>query len=113
MTHYTQLTQEQRYHISGLLKAGTSKSNIADEVGVHKSTISREIKRNSGERGYRPKQADQFATERRQQADKHIKFTTSLKQIVTEKIMLDWSPDQISGYLKRKGIADISHERIS
>jgi IS30 family transposase len=112
MEHYTQLTQEQRYHISGLLKSGHAKTIIADEVGVHKSTISRELKRNCGERGYRPKQADQFATDRRQQAEKYIKFTSELKQMVTQKIMLDWSPDQISGYLKKHKIAHISHERI-
>ena len=112
MKHYSQLTQEQRYHISALIKAGNSKTNIADDVGVHKSSISREIKRNSGNRGYKPKQADQLATDRRQQAEKHIKFTPELKQIVIEKIKLDWSPEQISGYLKRKGTAEISHERI-
>jgi len=112
MNHYSQLTQEQRYHISGLLKAGNTKSSIANEVGVHKSTISREINRNSGDRGYRPKQAHQFALDNKQQAEKRIKFTPALKQIVIEKIMLDWSPDQISGYLKKDGTADISHERI-
>lgn len=112
MNHYSQLTQEQRYHISGLHKAGNTKTYIADEVGVHKSTISREMRRNSGERGYRPQQAHQFALDKREEAEKHIKFTKELQQIVVEKIMLDWSPDQISGYLKKNGAADISHERI-
>ena len=112
MKHYSQLTQEQRYHISALQKAGNTQTNIALEVGVHKSSISREIKRNSGDRGYRPQQAHQFALDNRRQAEKHIKFTDELKQIVTEKIKLDWSPDQISGYLKREEIAEISHERI-
>jgi transposase, IS30 family len=112
MKHYNQLTQEQRYHISGLLKAGNSKTDIASEVCIHKSTVSREIKRNSGDRGYRPKQANQFALEKRQQAEKRIKFTPELKRIVTQKIILDWSPDQISGYLRKEGVAEISHERI-
>ena len=40
MKHYTQLTSEQRYQISGLKKAGLNQSQIADELGVHKSTIS-------------------------------------------------------------------------
>ena len=112
MKHYSQLTQEQRYHISGLLKAGNSQTTIAEEVGTHKSTISREIRRNCGDRGYRPKQAHQLAVNKREQAEKHIKLTSALKQIVIEKIILDWSPDQISGYLKRDHTADISHERI-
>ena len=57
MKHYKQLTSEQRYQISGLKKAGLKQSQIADEVGVHKSTISRELRRNKGLRGWRPKQA--------------------------------------------------------
>ena len=112
MDCYKQLTQEQRYHISGLLKAGNSKSSIAQAVGVHKSTISRETRRNRSEKGYRPQQAHQFALDKRQQAEKYIKFTPELQKLVTEKIILDWSPDQISGYLKKEGIAKISHERI-
>ncbi len=51
MQYFTQLTQEQRYHIFGLRQAGNSQSTIADSVGVHKSTISRELARNHGERG--------------------------------------------------------------
>jgi IS30 family transposase len=109
---YSQLTQEQRYHISGLRKAGNSQASIADVVGVHKSTISREIARNSGERGYRPKQANERALEKRRNAEKHITFTPALQKMVTEKILMDWSPDQISGYFRANGIATISHERI-
>jgi transposase, IS30 family len=112
MNHYGQLTQEQRYHIYGLQKAGKSQGFIADAVGVHKSTISREVRRNRGDRGYRPQQAHKRALANRQQAEKHVKFTSELKKIVTEKIMLDWSPDQISGYLQKEGAASISHERI-
>ena len=54
---YTQLTQEQRYKISALLKTEHSQMDIAIVLGVHKSTISREVRRNCGNRGYRPKQA--------------------------------------------------------
>ena len=112
MNYYSQLTQEQRYHIYGLQKAKNSQTYIADAVGVHKSTISREVRRNCGDRGYRPQQAHKRALDNRQQAKKHIKFTSELKRIVTEKILLDWSPDQISGYLLKEGAAEISHERI-
>ena len=112
MNHYSQLTQEQRYHIYGLQKAKKSQTYIADAVGVHKSTISREVIRNRGDRGYRPQQAHQRALDSRQQAGKHIKFTSELKKVVIEKILLDWSPDQISGYLQKENAASISHERI-
>lgn len=110
--NYSQLTQEQRYHISGLRKAGNSQTSIADAIGVHKSTISREFARNSGERGYRPKQANEIAQGKRHNAEKRITFTPELQKLVTEKILMDWSPDQISGYFKINDIATISHERI-
>ena len=111
MQYFTQLTQEQRYHISGLLKAGIFQKDIATSVGVHKSTISRELARNRGERGYRPKQAEELALNRRHEAPKHVKWTTELETRVIEQILLDHSPDQISGALKLEGI-NISHERI-
>ena len=57
MRTYTQLTQGQRYQISALLKIGQNQTEIAEVIGKHKSTISREVRRNRGQRGYRPKQA--------------------------------------------------------
>ncbi len=58
MRFYTQLTREQRYQISGLLKMEHKHTEIAGLLHVHKSTIGREINRNRGRRGYRPRQAD-------------------------------------------------------
>ncbi len=66
MKHYKQLNQEQRYQISGLLKAGLKQTKIAAELGVDKGTISRELKRNAGKRGWRPKQAQSMRDTRRQ-----------------------------------------------
>lgn len=54
MRVYTQLTQEQRYQIYALMKAEHNQAEIAAIVGVDKSTISREVRRNRGLRGYRP-----------------------------------------------------------
>jgi len=65
--NYTQLTQEQRYQIAILRKAGHIQSDIADMIGAHKSTISRELARNTGQRGYRAKQSHRLAMERRQE----------------------------------------------
>ena len=62
---YTQLTQELRYQIYALLKTGHAQTKIATVIGVHKSTISREVRRNCGMRGYRPKQAQRYAEKRR------------------------------------------------
>jgi len=72
MQKYTQLTHIQRYQIYALLKIGHLKTVIAQTIGVHKSTIGREIARNRGKRGYRPKQAHQFAIESRDKAKKRI-----------------------------------------
>ena len=66
MSTYTQLSQKQRYQIYDLKKAGHNQSEIADLMGIHKPTISRELRRNRGLRGYRPKQAHQLATDRYQ-----------------------------------------------
>ena len=63
---YKQLTQEERYQISALLKAGHDQSEIAMILNRDKSTISRELQRNTGLRGYRPMQAQRLADERRQ-----------------------------------------------
>lgn len=61
MGTYTQLTYNQRYHIYAFLKAGFRQTEIAEIIGVHKATISREIRRNRGKKGYRPKLAHQSA----------------------------------------------------
>ncbi len=60
MRSYTHLTLEQRYQIQALMKMGHSYQEIGDVIGVHKSTITREVRRNQGRRGYRPQQAHRF-----------------------------------------------------
>ncbi len=112
MQKYNQLTQEQRYHTAALNKIGTCLTSIAEAIGVHKSTISREIRRNSGIRGYYPQQANELSFKRRKSAKKRIKMTINLKNKVKEKLYQDWSPEQISGYLKKNEGILISHERI-
>ena len=52
--NYTHITQEERYQIYGLKKAGFNQSNISEIIGRSPSTVSRELKRNEGLRGYRP-----------------------------------------------------------
>ena len=100
--NYTQLSYEQRFEIYALLKAGLNQTNIAKIVGVSKSTISREMKRNSGLKGYRPKQANERALDRRKHADKHVRFNAQIKKVVKKHLEQDWSPEQISGRLKKK-----------
>ena len=107
---YTQLTQEQRYQIHALLKMGHQQTEIAETLEVHKSTVSRELRRNKGLRGYRPKQAQQKAMRRRNHARRRIMPGTW--QLIEAKIRQEWSPEQISGWLKRYVGIEISHEWI-
>ena len=111
MRRYTQLTREQRYQIYALKKAGHSQNKIALLVEVHKSTISRELKRNTGQRGYRPKQAHWFS-QRRDKAKRHKRIELETWLLVESRLKLLWSPEQISGWLRRTGQPTVSHERI-
>jgi len=61
MKGYSQLTLPQRYEISALDKAGHGPIAIAAVVGVHRTTISRELKRNKRPNGYFPQAADRHA----------------------------------------------------
>ena len=111
---YLHLTCEQRCQIYALLQSGRSQAHIARQIGVDPSTISRELVRNIGARGYRFKQAHEKASQRRQEAsDKPRKMTPDLVELIEEKLTQEqWSPDQISGRLAKDGVAFISHERI-
>ena len=112
MMNYKQLTYEQRIELCAFLKIGVNQNKIADLIGTSKSTVSREIKRNTGLKGYRPNQAHQRALERRQNAEKHIRFTAEIKMIVKNHLEEEWSPEQIRGRLKKNGKPSVSHETI-
>ena len=111
MKSYAQLTQDQRYHIYALKKTGSSQSVIAKELGVHKSTISRELSRNRGGRGYRPKQAQEFTVARRRDKARS-RISPDTWGLVESYLRLDYSPEQVSGYLKLTSGPSVSHERI-
>ena len=106
------LTYEDRCDIKAQRGAGLTLEEIARKLKVNKSTISREIQRNRGRRGYRPKQAQKKAFSRWQEAPKAVKLTAKLRKVITSKIKADWSPEQITGRLKRDGRPCVSHERI-
>jgi len=112
MRTYKQLTSEQRYQISALQKIGYGPTEIAKELEVHKSTISRELSRNRGERGYRPKQANEKALERRTHATPRKRIAAETWAVVKEKVRQDWSPEQVSGWLEKHQEIRISHEWI-
>jgi IS30 family transposase len=91
---------------------GHSPTEIAKELEVHKSTISRELSRNAGERGYRPKQADEKASQRRVNAPHPERILKETWKVIEEKLRQEWSPEQISGWLKKNQAIRISHEWI-
>jgi len=108
---YTQLTQEERYQIYILKKAGHSQSEIAEMLGRHRSTVSREPRRNQGMKGYRPGQAHRLALARR-----YGKARPRIRRQVWQQVEAlprkDWSPEQVTGRLEREQEIRISHERI-
>jgi len=110
MRTYHQLTQAQRYQIYALKKTKHSLSEIAAVIEVHKSSVSRELRRNRGKRGYRPQQAQELALGR---SSKSVPRLTAKVWVVVEKLLRqDWSPEQVSGRLKKEQGICISHEWI-
>ncbi len=111
MKHYTQLTREERYQIYALKTAGQSKAQIAKVLDRHKSTIGREIARNCGLRGYRPKQANSLAESRRQEKSARRIVPESWERV--EKLLREyWSPEQISSWLRQEEDIRVSPEWI-
>ena len=109
---YHHLTQSSRCQIYALKSTGLTQRAMAKHLGCSESTISREIRRNSGQRGYRLRQAERLAQNRRHQASCQPKVMTqnTLKRI-TDCLAQEWSPEQISGRLRSEGIV-VSHETI-
>ena len=111
MRRYTQLTLEQRYQIQTLLKTGHRYTEMARVLGVHASTISREVRRNQGCRGYRPQQAHRITLARRHtKARRRIPMETWHR--VDRLLQEEWSPEQISGWLRTGQGSSVSHEWI-
>ena len=111
MSGYSQLTREQRYQIHALMKTGQNQIQMALVLGVHKATISRELRRNRGHRGYRPRQAHCLA-QTRQASKQHPRLSQAAWEQVDELLGHAWSPEQIRGRLKREHGLTISHEWI-
>ncbi len=109
---YQQLTYEQRCQISVLKKKGCSQREIAEAVGTSQSTISRELSRNTGDRGYRHKQAQAKTEARCMDARAPTKMVPEMISLIESKLYAQWSPEQISGWLLWECGELISHETI-
>ncbi|MEX2488530.1 MAG: helix-turn-helix domain-containing protein, partial [Pseudomonadales bacterium] len=111
MRGYTQLTQEERYQIYALKKAGHSQAEIAEVLGRDPGTISRELRRNRGLKGYRPQQAHDLALSRRD-GKAQARIGSQVWQQVKALLRKEWSPEQIAGRVAMEQGVSISHEWI-
>jgi IS30 family transposase len=110
--NYTHLTQDERYQIAILNKAGHEKSDIARMMNRSKSTIGREMKRNCGARGYRPQQAQALSQARLLKRRNGLRICAQTWAFTDAKLRQLWSPEQICGHLKAQRKPSVSHESI-
>lgn len=112
---YRHLTEEERYQIDDMRREGFNQKEIAIFLNRAESTVSRELKRNEGDRGWRPRQAHQKSTQRlSERGTANVKrasasaWAYSIKHLQKDQ----WSPEQIAGRLILEGLETISHETI-
>jgi len=109
---YHQLTENERYQIYALNKAGHHQQDIATLLQRSASTISRELQRNKGLRGYRPGQAQRLSDNRRSRAHKARKIDACVRNDIETLIRQELSPQQVVGYLERDQKLSLHHETI-
>jgi transposase, IS30 family len=113
---YKQLDLAQRYKIGAYLLSGYTQSEIAILIGVHKSTISRELKRNVPKRGTGAKVYDAIKAEQKTKLRHHRKPKNSSFSISLKKQMKEWmsrrkfSPELVANQWKIMNIKGVSHE---
>lgn len=109
---YHHLSLAERHYIEIARKSGISMNKIAQALNRSQSSISRELSRNAGQRGYRHHQADRRAHERHQCKAKAVKLTDEVKTLIRVYLEQEWSPEQIAGRLEKDGIMSLHHETI-
>jgi len=110
---YHHLTRDQRCQLFILKNSGESTDAIAVILGVHRSSLYRELARNKGEGGYKYQEAHEKAAERRNRlVSNSLKMTFEQTSLIESKLKLQWSPEQISGWLKRNCKKAVSYETI-
>ena len=111
---YRQLTPEERYMLAALRRQGRNQAEIARALGRHRSTVCREVRRNStrADGHYRAFTAQERTNGRRSRSRRNSHFTAEDFALVGELLCRQWSPEQVAGYLRRTGQLLISHETI-
>ena len=108
------LTHQERYTISLMYQKGSNYAQIARQLGRYRSTIQREITRNknSKEQVYDPDSAQESYCLRLLDKRKSIRFTETMRIKLEALLREDYSPEQVSGYLKKQGEDCVCTERI-
>jgi IS30 family transposase len=109
---YRRVTFADRLQIKAYRDSGVNQTGIGDKLGFDRSTINREINRNSGKKGYRPKQAQRRADKRQEYRNQPHKMLPGLIASIEEKLRLKWSPEQISNRFRVEGQQTVSAETI-
>lgn len=111
---YHQITFEERYTLGVLRQRGCSGAAIARVLGRHRSSISREVRRNraTSDASYRPQLAEWYARGRRSHSRRNRRFGDAEWERIQTLLREDWSPEQVAGWLRRHGALAISHETI-
>ncbi|VAW77164.1 Mobile element protein [hydrothermal vent metagenome] len=115
MNKYKQITSDERYIISHLKKQGLNLAQIAHQLGRHRSTVCREIARNScwvTDGAYRPSKAQRRTHARRSRCRRNQQYSQADFSIVKRLLKEKWSPEQITGVLRNNHQLSISHETI-
>ena len=112
MRTYQQLIYEQRCQISAFKKSDFSQREIAKMLGVSQSTISRELRRNRGQRGYRHEQAQEKSESCRVAAKLPTKMLPDLIDLINGKLRIKRCPEQISGWFQADQKRSMIHESI-
>jgi IS30 family transposase len=111
---YRQLSPEERYMLAALRRQGLNQAQIARSLGRHRSTVCREVRRNStrADGHYRAFTAQERANGRRSRSRRNRRFSARDFALVEGLLRRQWSPEQVAGYLRRAGLLSISHETI-
>ena len=112
---YTQLTSEHRYTLSVMNWQGFSAVAIAKSLGCHRSTVYRELQRNScNDGGYRPSKAVSRASGRRSRSRRNLQYTHKHFRLIRKLLRKKYSPKQVIGYIRRHKLMEKipSHEVI-